>query len=138
MIIKTLLKELIVLKKRNRILSGLMSLVLIVTIFSVMAVPAIASSTGESSGQIWAFYDSSFSSAWELYHSGDSGRASLTYGYNTWMIHEDYAWANHSTNSHKANIGNPQSHSGPVKPAGAVSKIEVTHVNPEVFYFCMF
>lgn len=125
-------------KKRNRILASLLSLMLIVTAFSAIAVPAQASATGESSGQIWAFYDSSFSNAWELYHSGDSGRASLTYGYNTWMVHEDYAWAKHSTNSHYANIGNPQSHSGSVKPSGAVSKIEVAHVNPEVIYFCMF
>ena len=100
---------------------------------------AFASSTGEGSGNIWAFYDGSFTSAWELYHSGDSGRANLTYGYNTFLIHEDYAWANHSTKTHYAQLSTTNGTStGPTKSAGTVSKIEITHLSFENFYFCRF
>lgn len=110
-----------------------MSFVLLV---SAMAVPALASSEGEGSGQLWAFYDGSFSRSWEYYHSGDGGRANLTYGYNTWMVHEDYAWANHSNNTHKGMIVTTNgTYNGPNKGASSVSKIEIPHMTWENFYY---
>lgn len=122
-------------KKRN-ILATILTLVLVVTIFSSMAVPAFASTTGETEGKVWAFYDGDFDSAWELYVSGDSGRASLTYGYNTFLIHEDYAWASHSTKEHNAEIITTNgTYTGPTKAAGKVSKKEIMHLAFEVFYF---
>lgn len=77
----------------------------------------------------------SFTSSWELYVTGDSGRANLTYGYNTWIIKEDYAWANHSTKSHFASLTNGKgSFSGPNKKKKSLSKIEVTHSGSSVTY----
>lgn len=112
----------------------------IIMVMSILILPASASTTGENSGKsIWAFYDGSFSKSWELYHSGDSGRASLTYGYNTFLVYEDYAWATHSTKSHNAAIVTANgTYSGPTKSAGSTSKIEITHLAYEVEYFNIF
>lgn len=78
-----------------------------------------------------------FPKAWELHASGDSGRASLTYGYNTFLINEDYAWANHSTKKHYASLTNGNGgFSGPNKSKGSVSKIEVRHSGSTVTYKC--
>lgn len=76
-----------------------------------------------------------FSSSWERYTSGDSNRASLTYGFNTFLINEDYAWANHSMASHNAYVSNAKGgFAGPTKSAGSVSKIEVTHKGTSIHY----
>lgn len=76
-----------------------------------------------------------FSKAWELYASGDSDRASLTYGYNTFLVNEDYAWAYHSTKNHHASLTNgTASFAGPNKGKGSVSKIEVKHSGSTVTY----
>lgn len=78
-----------------------------------------------------------FSKAWELYASGDSGRASLTYGYNTLLINEDYAYANHSTKNHHASLTNGRGgFTGPNKSKGNLSKIEVRHSGSTVTYKC--
>lgn len=78
-----------------------------------------------------------FTSSWERYTSGDSSRASLTYGYNTAFVNEDYAWANHSLTSHSGYVSNGSGgFSGPTKGAGAVSKIEVTHKGSDIHYMC--
>lgn len=118
---------------------SLLTLVMVM-VMSVLVIPASASTTGENSGvNIWAFYDGSFSASWELYHSGDSGRASLTYGYNTFLVHEDYAWASHSTKDHYAAIVTANgTYTGAAKSAGSTSKIEITHLAYEVEYFNIF
>lgn len=125
--------------KVKKTLARLACLTLVLATIIACGTTVFASSTGEGTGKIWAFYDGDFSNSWELYHSGDSGRANLTYGYNTFLIHEDYAWANHSTKTHHAELATTNgSASGPSKSAGTVSKIEITHLSFENFYFCIF
>lgn len=122
-------------------LKRMILLMLAVTmVVSILIMPASASTTGENPGKsIWAFYDDSFSKSWELYHSGDSGRAGLTYGFNTFLVHEDYAWATHSTKSHYAAIVTSNgTYSGPTKSAGSTSKIEIAHLAYEIEYFNIF
>lgn len=78
-----------------------------------------------------------FTSAWELYKTSPDGKASLTYGYNTFAVKEDISWANHSTLNHYASLTNGNgSFSGPNKGAGSLSKIEVTHKGGTVTYYC--
>lgn len=80
-------------------------------------------------------YSGSFDSAWQL--SATEGNASLTYGYNTWMVNEDYAWANHSELYHWAEVKNDNgSHRGVIRGPGTVSKKEVTHSGSRVTYYC--
>lgn len=84
-------------------------------------------------------YSGSFSKAWERYASGDNGKANLTYGYNTWAINEDYAWAKHNTKSHYAALKNGSGwHTGSGKKAGSTSKIEVTHKGSKISYYCYY
>lgn len=81
------------------------------TFFIFAALPANAST-------VKATYKGSFSKAWELYKSGDNGKANLTYGFNTAFINEDYAWAKHSTKSHFASLKNGKGFfPGPTKAA---------------------
>lgn len=125
--------------KVKKMLACMLCLSVVMAAILACGATALASSTGQGSNNIWAFYDGQFSKDWELYHSGDSGRANLTYGYNTFLIHEDYAWANHSTKTHHAHLGTRRGdYNGPNKPAGSVSKIEITHLSFENFYFCVY
>ncbi|SET56154.1 mediterrocin family bacteriocin [[Clostridium] polysaccharolyticum] len=79
---------------------------------------------------------SSFSKPWERYKSGDNDNAELTYGYNTWAIDEDYAWAKHNTKSHYASLKNGTGwHTGSGKGAGSLSRVDVTHSGSSVSYY---
>ena len=99
---------------------------------SYISMPASASSISKT-------YSSSFSKAWERYASSSNGKANLTYGYNTLLINEDYAWAKHDSASHYAAIKNGNGwHTGPGKSAGSTSKIEVTHSGKSVNYYCYY
>lgn len=63
---------------------------------------------------------------WKAY--AYSGTGSVTYGYNTAWINEDFAWGYCSDASHTAALRNANGwHYGPTKSKGDVSKIEVTH-----------
>lgn len=89
-----------------------------------------------SAEEISCTYNGSFESAWERYASTEDGEGNLTYGYNTWAVHEDYAWASHDTKSHYAAIYNDKGwHTGPGKAAGSTSKIEVTHNGTSINYY---
>lgn len=77
--------------------------------------------------------DKSFSSDWQS--TAYAGDASLTYGYNTVLINEDFAWANHSTRDHTAEVKNDKGAFGSSKqPKGKVAKIEVSHKGISVQY----
>lgn len=90
-----------------------------------------------SATSLEAKYSSSFANAWERYTSGDSNKASLTYGYNTTAINEDYAWANHSTKSHYSSVKNSNGwHTGPSEKSKSISKIEVKHSGSSLTYRC--
>ncbi len=130
--------------RKKRTLTAILSLAFCFSMLFAMSATASATHyTGSNANSIYAFYSNSFTNPWRLYHTGDSGRASLTYGYNTFAINEDYAWANHSTKTHHAMVsrvgGSSQgAFNGPSRPAGTVAKKEITHMSPEVFYHCVF
>ena len=78
---------------------------------------------------------STFSTAWERYAVTSDGQGSLTYGFNTWLVNEDYAWARHNTRSHYAVLKNGSGwHTGSGKKAGATSRVDVTHKGTYVTY----
>lgn len=111
----------------------------------VLAIALCAAITGScfsvpvSAASVNRVYTGSFSKAWERYASSSNGNANLTYGYNTFLINEDYAWAKHSTLSHYAAIYNSKGwHTGPGKSAGKTSKIEVTHNGDTIYYYCYY
>lgn len=92
-----------------------------------------------SAKPLCATYTGSFKDAWERYASEDSGRAGLTYGYNTWLTKEDYAWAKHNTKSHYAALNNGSGwHTGRGKKKGQTSKIEVKHKGSKISYYCYY
>jgi hypothetical protein len=95
-------------------------------------------SLSASAGELSKTYYGQFDTAWELTAtSGTPLTASLTYGYNTLFINEDYAWANNTNVSHFASLTNGNGvHPGPAKSAGNVSRIEVTHNGSSVEYHC--
>ncbi|MDR1018252.1 MAG: hypothetical protein LBM02_06075 [Lachnospiraceae bacterium] len=89
-------------------------------------------------GSVTATYKGAFSKAWQRYKTGDSGRALVTYGYNTAFINEDYAWAKHSTKTHYSSLRNGKDiFTGSRKGAGKTSKIEVRHCGAStMYYYC--
>ena len=96
-------------------------------------------SISASAASVNKTYKGSFSKAWERYASGDNGKANLTYGFNTFLINEDYAWAKHSTKSHYAALKNGKGwHTASAKSAGKTSKVEVTHKGSSVSYYCYY
>lgn len=80
-----------------------------------------------------------FDKAWERSATLDSGKAYLLYGYNTFLINEDYAKANHATNVHYAYIKNGSGiHVGSSAVAAVFSKVEVRHSGATVEYCCFY
>lgn len=89
-------------------------------IFGATGVPvSAAQAEGTSNGH-------KFTSAWTATASYKKG--SVTYGFNTCAINEDFAWAYHSTCRHYAALLNGNDwHHGSSKGKGEWSKIEVRH-----------
>lgn len=88
-------------------------------IFGTSTVAFAGQAQGTSSGK-------NFSSSWKEY--AYSGNGSVTYGYNTDWINEDFAWGYCSDASHHAALRNGNGwHYGSTKSKGDVSKIEVVH-----------
>lgn len=82
---------------------------------------------------------SSFDSAWELYASSADGKANMTYGFNTYAIHEDYVHGIHSTLSHYSALNNGSGwHTGTGKDAGKYSNVDVTHSGSYVSYYLFY
>lgn len=88
-------------------------------------------------------YSGSFDKAWEKTYTGSpsdgssSAVMSITYGYNTFLINEDYCWASCNSYAHYASVHNGNgSHDGPWASPGKVSKKEVTHNGTRVSYYC--
>lgn len=109
----------------------------LISVLALIALSSVSMST-VSAGQLYGQYRGSFDSPWELYISSSNGTAELTYGFNTFLIHEDYAHAKHSTSAHYAALNNAKGwHTGPGKKAGSISKIEVTHTEDSwIDYYC--
>lgn len=130
--------------RKKRTLTAILSLAFCFSmLFAMSATASAAHYTGSNANSIYAFRSFSFDNTWQLYHSGDSGRASLTYGYRTGVLDKDYASANHSTKTHYAMVSRvggsgEGGFNGPSKSAGTISKKEITHMSPEVFYHCVF
>lgn len=105
----------------------------------MMSLAIVTKPVVSAASSISRSYSGSFAKAWERYASSGNGQANLTYGYNTFLINEDYAWAKHNTKSHYAAIKNGKGwHTGSGKAAGKTSKIEVTHKGSTVSYFCYY
>jgi hypothetical protein len=106
-----------------------------ICLLALVMVATIALPLSASAGDLTRTYDGQFTTEWE--YTVTSGNASLTYGYNTTAINEDYAWANNSNASHFASLTNGTGvHNGGTKNAGTVSKIEVRHNGSSVEYHC--
>jgi hypothetical protein len=128
-------------RRRNiKILKGLLLMKtslrkISISIIALAMMTIAALPLNASAGDLSRTYSGQFTTAWSL--TASSGAASLTYGYNTVAINEDFAWANHNTAEHFASLTNGSGiHNGPVKPAGTVSTIEVTHSGSSVTYHC--
>lgn len=76
-----------------------------------------------------------FKSSWELSATGDNGKAVLTYGFNTFLISEDFARAYHSSKNHYASIKNKNGeYSADTVKDGKWSEIEIRHVGSSITY----
>lgn len=74
-----------------------------------------------------------FGGAWQ--DSVYQGPATLLYGYNTFLINEDYSWAYHTTNKHSAIVKNSNgAFMSSKKDPGKEAKMEVTHSGSFIEY----
>lgn len=87
-------------------------------------------------------YNGSFDEAWEKTYTGSVwgtyGESVLTiiYGFNTFLIDEDYCWA-YADEVHWAELHNGNGHHvGLGATAGKRSRVDVTHSGDEVTYYC--
>lgn len=111
------------------------ALVAAIALIVALACPAFASSGDYTVGANSNGHD--FEKAWRAYETGDNGEALLTYGFNMFLIDEDYAWADHSSALHWASLKNDNGwHNGLIKLPGSTSKIEVTHSGSFIYYCC--
>lgn len=82
-----------------------------------------------------------FSSSWSATKSSDNNRHHLTYGFDTTLINEDFAYANSISYIHRSKIINGNSNGpfyGPWKAANAgYSDKEVRHKGSSVKYYCL-
>lgn len=77
----------------------------------------------------------SFSSAWSLQAQTSDGEGWLNYGYNTFLINEDFAYGYYKNSRHFAYIQNDNGyHTGPDVAPGNTSTIEVRHSGNSVTY----
>lgn len=89
-------------------------------------------------------YMGNFAKAWEktasenvLLGTGERLPMSITYGYNTFLINEDYCWADCDEAPHWASLHNGKGeHSALLALPGFTSKIEVTHNGTSISYYC--
>ncbi|MGL5576909.1 MAG: hypothetical protein ACRDCW_15325 [Sarcina sp.] len=97
-------------------------IILCIGIASIMvgtAVPAFADSIKKSAN--------SFTSPWEKVTSNSEGTATMKYGYNEFLIDEDYTHTYHTKASHKALVANNGGSHYKERGARTWAKIEVTH-----------
>lgn len=96
--------------------------------------PSIFSARGGMVGSIHRTNGSkTFKSDWKK--TAYDGDAKLTYGFNTVLINEDYAWAYHTKREHSAEVGNAKgAYTSGKKKAGKVAKIEVRHSGSSIQY----
>lgn len=110
---------------------------------SVTETPIATSPTGPVSVGILrssyagAIYETSagrdFDEAWQA--TSSNGNATLTYGYNTFLVNEDYSWAYHSSREHSAEVKNARGAFGSSKKAATEeAKIEVRHSGTSIEY----
>lgn len=133
--------------KRNVFMSVATILIIVMMVGMCSAIAATTENTEITPRTVIELsrsYSGSFDEAWQLTASGAEytqeeylKHAFMTYGYNTFLINEDYCWAENSATMHWAELYNDNGwHYGPFKAAGNVSKIEVTHAGSVVSYFC--
>ena len=82
----------------------------------------------------------SFSKAWQATKSSNTGgKHILTYGYNTTLINEDYAYAYSNGWKHRSKVKNDrETFKGPIKWANdGWSDIEVRHKGSSIKYWNM-
>lgn len=122
--------------KKSKIRKRMMTLLLIVALSSISSLITMAAETppynslGVNSGP------HTFKKAWEAYKSDDYGTY-ITYGFNTFLINEDYCWAEQNQLFHFGTLRNDNGwHDGPLKGPNKVSKIEVRHAGSSIYYAC--
>lgn len=115
---------------KNKLITSLLAVLILL---STLSISAFASDDINFKGANSDGHD--FTTAWRAYTSADDGNGLLTYGFNTFLIDEDYAWGDHETKIHVASLRNDNGwHAGPICFAGYTSKIEVTHSGNSIYY----
>lgn len=127
--------------KRSIMTFAVMGVIFNFSLMNTFAAPmkSMVSMTSLTSGYEGSIHKTSgyhtFSTDWQESAVGDDGYAALTYGYNTFLINEDYAWAYHSQKEHSAEVGNARGAFGSEKKAaGKEAKIEVAHSGTSIQY----
>ena len=80
-----------------------------------------------------------FKKEWSAVKKSSGKKHILTYGYDTTLINEDYAYANSIGYIHRSKLTNGKgTYYGPKKAAnGGYSDIEVRHNGKSIKYYCM-
>jgi hypothetical protein len=103
------------------------------TIFFVAICMMVVMSTSAFAGSLTATPGShSFASDWDAIVATNT--ALLQYGYNTYGINEDFAWAYHNNLPHWAGLKyGTVNNWGPTKAAGAKAVLEKVHATISVY-----
>lgn len=109
----------------KKIISKILATILLI---SLMTINVQASTYYEynSSGQ-------SFSSAWEVTAISTSSQTFL-YGYNTFLINEDYTHTFNTWTTHKAKVKHNTNSLEVTKLANKVAKAEIMHGSGTIYY----
>jgi hypothetical protein len=123
-----------IIKTHKRLTMVLIAVALTVTVFSI---PVIAASPfGNNNGM------HGFSSPWDDsvqgHPVGQTTYGNLAYGFDMFLIDEDYAYAFDVTDSHRSSIqrGSTTVQYGPLKGGNQDSNLEITHTQNTVYYAC--
>jgi hypothetical protein len=105
-------------------------IILVASATTVFADSALLTASNGSNG---------FKKQWSATKKSSNQRHYLTYGYDTTLINEDYAYANSIGYIHRSKIINGNgTHYGPKKAANSgYSDIEVRHKGTSIKYYCM-
>lgn len=101
----------------------------------VMAMPLTASAETIMQSTLSSSFTQSWSKTIEKFPS-DGSHLILTYGFDTFLIHEDFAYAYSNGSHHASKVRHDgHSHYGPWKWANDWSDLEVMHDGSTVYYY---
>lgn len=107
---------------RKKLFAVVLSMTLAMSAVPVNAVTYSATSDGHSFSGYWAAYEI------------NTATRTFVYGFNDWLIDEDFCHTYHANKKHTAYVKNTKRAQKKTKDAGKYSKVEITHSSGGIYY----